>query len=96
MHIRKHPSNNGNFGAPNDMQDGSCAGLPVTTTRDEYGIWHNSFWKPTAAELAALNAGGSLVLQIRGPGHPVVALGVTPEETQPHSLIEFDTSTVTS
>lgn len=42
------------------------AGVPVI----------RSFWKPDALELAALNAGNSVVLTILGSGMPPVCLGV--------------------
>jgi hypothetical protein len=85
MDIRKHPACTTVIGAPSDMQDGSCSGLPVAYTQDEYGTWANSFWKPSPDELAALNQGGSIVLIVRAGGrqHPVVALGVTSDATEP-------------
>lgn len=91
MEIRKHPRTNHNFGAPADMQDGSCATLPVILHTDEHGTWAQSFFRLTAQELELINAGHSVVLEIRvgggAPGepvgHPVVALGVTAETTEP-------------
>lgn len=85
MEIQKHPACTTIIGAPSDIQDGSCAGLPVFYVKDNHGIWANSFWKPTADELAALNAGGSVVLIVRAAGqqHPVVALAVTSDATEP-------------
>lgn len=85
MEVRKHISCTQVIGAPSDMQDGSCSGLPVMYQQDQYGIWACSFWKPDTEELAALNAGGSVVLQIRAAGrqHPVVGMGVTPDATEP-------------
>lgn len=85
MEIRKHSSCVTVIGAPSDMQDGSCSGLPVAYTEDEYGVWANSFWKPTELELMALANGGSVVLQVRAAGrqHPVVCVNVTPDPTEP-------------
>jgi hypothetical protein len=81
MDIVRHPQTNHDFGAPPDMQDGSCATLPVVLLKDEYGIWACSYWKPDAAELAALQAGSSVQLGVRLGGddgsHPVVSMGVT-------------------
>jgi hypothetical protein len=37
-----------------------------------------SLWRPNDEELAALNAGGAIILGIRGDVHPVIYLGVTP------------------
>jgi hypothetical protein len=67
------------------MQDGSCSVLPVAVFSDQYGVWAHSFWKPSEAELAILNAGGSIVLAVRAAGrqHPVVALGTTSDATEP-------------
>lgn len=85
MDIRKHAACTTVIGAPSDMQDGSCAGLPVAYTQDQYGTWANSFWKPADEELAVLNQGGSVVLQVRAGGrqHPVVAVCVTADVTEP-------------
>ena len=61
------------------MQDGSCSSLPVFNYEDEYGMWCASYWKPDEAELAALNAGGSIRLEIRCStrNHPVIGVAVT-------------------
>lgn len=90
MEIRKHPNCNFDFGAPADMQDGSCATLPVILYTDAAGTWAQSFFQPNAEQLAALNAGGALTLFVRTsgepglpPGHPVVGLGVTSDATEP-------------
>ena len=84
MEIRKHPACNHTFGPPPDMTNEQCATLPVVLHSDEHGNWASSFWQPSKAELAALSAGGSVMLSIRvgGLGHPVVAVGVTPEKTE--------------
>ena len=65
MNIYEHPICNVSIGAPSDMQDGSCSALPVFVTKDEYGMWCNSFWKPDPDELAALINGGSVRLAVR-------------------------------
>lgn len=85
MEIRRHPACTNDIGAPDDMQDGSCGALPVYYVRDDYGIWAHSFWKPNEEELAALNAGGSVLLGVRahGDGHPVVFVAATPDATEP-------------
>lgn len=80
MEIVKHPLCTASLGAPSDMQDGSCASLPVMYNHDEYGTWAQSFWKPTAEELATMNAGGGIILHVRAFGrqHPVVAMSTWP------------------
>ncbi len=85
MDTQKHAACTNVIGAPEDMQDGSCAGLPVLYVKDDNGIWAHSFWKPNEAELAALNNGGSVVLGVRAAGrqHPVVYLTTTSDPTEP-------------
>lgn len=84
MEIFNHPVCTVSIGAPSDMQDGSCNALPCLVTKDEYGMWVNSFWKPDMDELVALINGGSVRLQVRcsTKNHPVVAVSVAfkPEE----------------
>jgi hypothetical protein len=83
MDIVRHPQTNHDFGAPPDMQDGSCASLPVVLYQDQYGLWALSFWKPSAEEIATLAAGGAIQLGVRlggdGGSHPVVSMGITGE-----------------
>jgi hypothetical protein len=70
------------LGAPAGWEvasNGECAGLPVVTD----GRGFSSFWRPSQAELAALNAGGMLQLVIFGGGHPPVALHVTRPDFTP-------------
>lgn len=83
MEIIRAPGTNHDFGAPADMQDGSCDALPVVIHKNEHGTWAQSIWQPSLEERAALAEGHPLVLNIRisgepgvPPGHPVVALGV--------------------
>lgn len=85
MIIQRHRECVESIGAPSDMQDGSCGALPVIYVRDDNGVWANSFWKPDATELAALNAGGAVVLMVRAVGrqHPVVYLATTSDATEP-------------
>lgn len=62
------------LGAPKDWKpetDGECGHLAVRVVDN---IWQSA-WEPTPAELAALNAGGSVILSVVG-GQPPVALGV--------------------
>ena len=85
MEIRRHPDCTLDIGAPSDIKDGSCLPLPVEVIADRYGRWARSFWKPDEFELAALNAGGAVVLEVRADGrqHPVVAVRTTPDKTEP-------------
>jgi hypothetical protein len=80
MEIVKHPLCTAIIGAPSDMQDGSCCGLPVAYHSDEYGMWALSFWKPDAEELAALAKGGGIVLHVRAHArqHPVIGMTTYP------------------
>lgn len=63
------------LGAPkgwNPEADGDCHGLAVRVVEDNV---FQSAWEPTPAELAALNAGGLVVLNVVG-GQPPVSLSV--------------------
>jgi hypothetical protein len=65
------------LGAPKDWDKarGNCVSLWVRAFPDFF----ESAWEPTPDELAALNAGGSVILRVVG-GHPPVALYVEPAE----------------
>ncbi|WP_194720810.1 hypothetical protein [Noviherbaspirillum malthae] len=78
MNKTQHPSNNAVLGAPAgwDQKQLPCSALPVTRTDWDGVPAVLSFWKPTAEELAALNAGGSVVLWVAGQTMPPVALTV--------------------
>lgn len=63
-----------------------CNDLPVTKQAD---VW-TSFWQPEAEELAALNAGGSVALQIHSRGgHPPVSVRVAIPEQPIHHDMDF-------
>lgn len=70
------------IGAPDDMKEPACVGLPVMEFEDEHGRWSVSFWQPSDEERAMLAAGAGVCLHVRATGrqHPVVALGVLPSE----------------
>lgn len=58
--------------------DGECGTIFVIDHFDEHlaqNIMY-SVYKPTEADLAALNAGGAIRLGIHGTGHPVFQMGV--------------------
>lgn len=91
MDIHRHPNCNHVFGAPADMPSGQCGALPVILYEEDGSAWAQSFWKPTAEQLAALNAGSTIVLGVRvdcsnpeePKGHPVVYMNVTTDPTEP-------------
>lgn len=74
----KHPSNNDVLGAPAGWNQGAlpCSALPIT--RAKFGEMEAvvSYWRPSAEELAVLNAGGSIELAILGRTMPPVMLSV--------------------
>lgn len=78
MKIINHESCETIIGAPSDMQDGSCEGLPVRYEETEHGTFAVSYWQPEPADMALIMGGGLITLHVRAPGrqHPVVALGV--------------------
>ena len=66
--------------APRDWNvetDGECAELAVKMQETEGGgLTLSSAWTPSVAELAALKAGGAVILTIWSRQHPAVSLGV--------------------
>lgn len=63
------------LGAPrnwNHETDGICHTLDIV---DQDGVMISG-WRPSPAELAKLNAGAPLFLQITGSVHPVIAMSV--------------------
>lgn len=64
----------------NEQEQGQCGTLPIRDVMDyQTGLpfmW--SQWRPEPAELAILNAGGSIHLGIQGTVHPVVSIGIVP------------------
>lgn len=78
MNKIQHPSNNAVLGAPKGWDLGGlpCGALPITLTKvgDQPAVV--SYRRPTAEELAALNAGGSVALWVLGNTMPPVALEV--------------------
>lgn len=85
MEIQRIEKADGVFGAPSDWKDDgtSCEGLPVRLIQTDQGPFLVSAWLPTPDELAKLNAGATVKLWVRGPGHPVVALSVGAEGLPP-------------
>jgi hypothetical protein len=80
MDRTQHPTNNLVLGAPAgwDQQQLPCGALPVTQLMVDGQPAMVSFWRPSAEELAQLQAGAFVSLWVYGAGHPPVAVGVTP------------------
>jgi hypothetical protein len=80
MNRVQHPSNNAVLGAPSgwDQKELPCSALPITRTECEGLPVVVSFWRPTADELAALNAGQVIALAVIGSTMPPVSLSVEP------------------
>lgn len=81
MNPIEHPSATRALGAPRNWdqeRDGACGVLPIADIVDEqrHAVME-SFWKPEPAELAALNTGSAVILQVYGIVHPVVSIAVT-------------------
>jgi hypothetical protein len=79
--IPKHPENTTRLlGAPrnwNPARDGYCSHLAVVDMVDDLGKQVMvSVWEPTPGELAALNAGKHVHLEIVGTQHPPVFVWV--------------------
>jgi hypothetical protein len=78
MNPTQHPSNNAVLGAPAewDQQGMPCSALPITRLEVSGQPTLASFWRPEPEELAALNAGGLVMLMVHSNAHPVVSVGV--------------------
>ncbi len=75
----KHPLCNHAFTAPPGTED-KCGTLHVKTWIDPtFGPAGTSYWRPSPAELEALNAGGAIALNIFSTGHPVVSMSIALE-----------------
>lgn len=77
MNRHQHPTNNAILGAPEGMTKDECQALPLTILSYENGIRSlKSYWTPTEEELAILNSGGYVTLEVLGIQHPPVIIGV--------------------
>lgn len=75
----QHPSNNGVLGAPAGWDQAAlpCSALPVTHVVTGAGNPAVvSFWRPSPAEMAALNAGEPVALWVAGSTMPPVTVEV--------------------
>lgn len=69
------------IGAPpnwDERESGRCMGLPVRLTERGGNRWMESAWRPSPAELDALNRGACVLLMVSAAAHPVVSIGTTP------------------
>lgn len=74
MEFINHPSCNLRLGPPRGVSDVDCGTLPVKTWQDpSLGQVMTSFWKPSAEELKALNAGGSIAINLYTRVHPMMS-----------------------
>lgn len=75
---RRIPKATHALGAPAEWDDatGACLTLHVRQMMSANGPIWESAWEPTPDELAALNAGASVVLRVVSGGQPPVALYV--------------------
>lgn len=76
---KRHPDTTRYLGAPagwEPSRHGSCGHLSIADVQHVAGNIMLSRWEPTAAELAVLNAGGSIELGVIGTIHPPVSIGV--------------------
>lgn len=77
MNKIQHPSNNLVLGAPPGMSIDECSALAVTRVQYKDGsIALRSYWKPSREELALLNKGFNVCLEILSESHPPVILSV--------------------
>jgi hypothetical protein len=80
MNNFQHPSNNDVLGAPKGWNQAELPCDALAITRSEYGgmLVVKSYWRPSAEELAVLNAGGSVELAVLGHTMAPVMLSVDP------------------
>lgn len=82
---QRHPQATRYLGAPEGWEpekSGTCSHLPIADF-DAGGNVMQSIWEPMPDELATLNAGGFVVLNVRGTGHPPVFVTTALASTAP-------------
>jgi hypothetical protein len=81
MEMAPHPCTTRRFGPPADWvpeAHGECGTLWVADVLDAAGQpFMETMWRPSEVEIAALAAGGHIVLGVRGTVHPVVYMGTS-------------------
>lgn len=87
MHFVDFEGTNHSFGKPQEMRDDQCGTLRVkrglTDIQGDKFPVSTSGWKPSDEDLAKLNAGGLIYLNIYGMGHPVVSVSTELIDTEP-------------
>lgn len=82
---QRHPEATRYLGAPEGWEpekSGSCSHLAIADF-DVGGNVMQSIWEPSPDELAMLNEGGFVVLNVRGTGHPPVFVATTARSSTP-------------
>ena len=81
MRPTQHSTNNRVLGAPAgwDQEELPCDALPITDADMNGFPCVVSYWRPDAADLAALNAGATVALSICGRTMPPACLYVEPQ-----------------
>lgn len=69
----QHPACNDIVRRPEGTTEEECGDLHIM--RKDGTVW--SFWKPSAEDLLALNAGGAVALIVNSPTHPPVKVAAT-------------------
>lgn len=73
----KHSSCNHHFAPPPGVSDADCGTLPAKVWQHPpFGMVLTSFWKPNAEDLAALNAGGSVAVNLYTNSQPMMSTQV--------------------
>ena len=78
MRPTQHPTNTRVLGAPAGWDQGElpCSAIAITDSQENGVHCVTSFWRPTAEELAALQAGHFLALTIVGTTMPPAQMWV--------------------
>lgn len=76
VNFHQHKTNNAWLGRPAGVPTTECEGLPITRVAFDNVTVCFSYWRPSAEDLAALNAGKSIRLGVWGATQPPVHVGV--------------------
>lgn len=76
MKAHQHASTNGLLGKPSGVSESECGPLPITRVNFTNVKVCFSFWRPSAEELALLNAGKSVRIGVWGTTQPPIDVGV--------------------
>lgn len=71
-----HSTCNDVLGVSRTQTDAGVVPLPIVRTEDSYGPLIQSFWKPDATELKALNDGHPVMLEVYGHTHAPLRVSV--------------------